>query len=238
MSQRQTRKKQEKERSRQDIKITFLSELEMNEPSTLTLDEYVVAAYEHQNEQEDVEQYRSPLWEFVRLLKAHPSLTNLSAELALTKVETIMDQWHQTEEDLWNPWFGNAGSSEDARIEFLTIWDSIRYLPGRTPLDNAIERAKRTSFVPELCPTDGYRRFITLAGCLQEVMGDRNIYLPCHKLTDYLGCKAMTISRYRQMAVHAGIIKIISPHKFSLTGMREATEFRFNFSMVSRKEKT
>src|SRR5262249_13207899 len=247
MSQRNTRSSQDKQgistssegkttwcRNKKIRTVTeiFQFELENNIQSSLPLKAYMAAAYEHQDNVL-VDGWKTPLWEFTRLVKAHPSLRSLSGDEALAQVEAVLETWSRPDEehDVWAFWFADSGNSEDAGMEFLHIWDAIRYLPGLTPLQNAIEMAKTWSFVPSVCPTEGYRRFVTLAGCLQEVMGDRNILLPCHKLAKVLGCEPITISRYCKLAIAAGILRVMAPHTFSSkAGNGTAREFRFDCS--------
>lgn len=106
----------------------------------------MIAAHRYQDAEAALrvygEQWHSPLWQFVRLLKAHPSLSRMSAGEALDAVEGIMERWRRSVAgDVWSCWFPDVGNAEDARTEFLVIWVEIRYLPGHTPLDNAVERA-------------------------------------------------------------------------------------------------
>ena len=51
--------------------------------------------------------------------------------------------------------------------------------------------------------------------------------LPSHKLAPMLGCKPMTISRYRQKAIRDGHLKITKEHAFRSAFKGEATEFTY-----------
>jgi hypothetical protein len=58
-------------------------------------------------------------------------------------------------------------------------------------------------------------------------MGDRSILLPVEKVAEVLGVSAMSISRYRQLAIRDGYLRTV--HKYS-RGKQLATESRFDVS--------
>jgi hypothetical protein len=123
-------------------------------------------------------------------------------------------------------------SAEDARIEFLSNWEKVRFPAGCSPLDAAMEQAKARPLTPPTEWTAGYGLFISLAGHLQAIQGDRPILLPCRKLGQkkYLGCAAITVSRYRDQAVRDGLLAVTREHSFIRGKVCEATEFRFDVS--------
>jgi hypothetical protein len=132
--------------------------------------------------------------------------------------------------DDWERWLDV--SREDAHAEFYGAWDQVRFLPGRMPLESALEYADRLPLelnaeTREGRP-EGYQRFISIAGWLQVGMGDRNILLPVEDLAEALGVQPMTVSRYRKWAEEDGFLKQVKGHVYKGKGRGgKATEFRF-----------
>jgi hypothetical protein len=130
--------------------------------------------------------------------------------------------------DAWEHYF--VLSKEDAQVEFMGCWEKVRFVPGWDPLDQAIEQAKKMQLIPPTDRTVGYQNFVSIAGWLQVTMGNRNIMLPCEKMSEHLNCTPMTISRYRRWAVEDGLVQMVKEHRFKSAGGGEATEFRFDTS--------
>ena len=169
------------------------------------------------------EAWQSPLWSFVRIVKGHPDLIGLRSKAALQAVERILKG--RLTGDAWMRHFHLE--REDAQVEFMGCWEKIRFVPGWDPLEQAVQRAKQMQLIPPTERTDGYVRFVSIAGWLQVTMGNRNIMLPCEKLSEYLQCKPMTISRYRRWAIEDELLTQVKEHRFKPGGGGEATEFRF-----------
>ncbi len=203
-----------------------------NARDSMTLDKYLDAACESNREsiegRDHGDPWQSPLFEFTWLAKGHPQMKNLTAGQALKRVENwLMRGRRGTREEAWIDKFsvGEIDNAEDARAEFFDVWGKIKFPPGCSPLETALELAKECRLVPPDCPTDSYADFISLAGHLQALRGPNMILLPCHKLGRLLGLSHMTIARYREWAVKDGHLRITRAHKF---GSHEATEFRFD----------
>lgn len=194
----------------------------------LPVGQFLVWAYRNRYDFEgETEEWQSPLFPFVRVVKGHPELIGLRSKTALEIVERTMRGWMgKAKGDPWDGYF--ELEKEDAQVEFMACWEKVRFVPGWEPLNQAIERAKKMQLVPRNERTDGYQNFVSIAGWLQVTMGDRNIMLPCEKLGEHLGCTPMTISRYRQWAVQDGLLSLVKGHRFKAGGGGEATEFRFN----------
>jgi hypothetical protein len=235
--------------SEKGSKEVFKAELEDGTPSTLSFADYLAHAaaeqWDHTEDRELEDGWESPLFYFVRLVKAHPDMAAKTAKQALRAVESVMRTWRHAIPpqgrylDDWAYWFETAEyhdyemSREVAHVEFLDVWDKVRVLPGHSPLDNALEQAKRKplNLLPEVRErrSDGYLDFVSVAGWLQVGVGDRNILLPVEELAGPLGVTPMTISRYRTWAVKDGYLWEVKPYKRPDQGKGgKATEYRFD----------
>lgn len=178
------------------------------------------------------DKFRTPLFEFVRYLRSIPALKDVSAAKALQIVEAWLSRkCYGSVDEAWLAQFALVGitSAEDARMEFLDLWDRIRFPRGSSPLQAALDLAGIFRLRPNHCGTEGYVRFISLAGNLQRLRGSDTILLPCREVGELLEVSAHTISRYRRRAIQHGQLRQVHPHFFS-DSSRAATEFRFDLS--------
>jgi len=222
-----------------DFRSVFLTELQSGRPSTLPIQLYVIGAYEHWLKCETPFK-RETLWDFVRCMTGHKELMDGTAMAAWKRVDAEVRKWRsasairtmgvsmQTFDD-WGYWFGIDRVA--AQAYFLKAWESVRYRPGHSPLDNAVAHAKKcgvtlSDSVRAKRPEE-YATFIAIAAWLQVAMGDTTILLPCQKVGDLMGMTKMTISIYRRWAVDDGYLVITKAHN---RGAGESTEFRFNLS--------
>lgn len=166
--------------------------------------------------------YRSPLWEFVREAKADSRLSCLGAFDAAEEVEQVIATWHADENEPGDVWERCFPDAEDAKSEFIDTWDRVKY--PRPELEMALIAARSTPLFPARYVSVKYAEFIGVAGHLQRRVGDRSIFLPCHKLADLLDVDPTTISRFRRMAIAAGLLEVVARHK---PGEGKADEFRF-----------
>jgi hypothetical protein len=216
----------------------FDTDLESGAPPRTPFDAYVWFASQYN--QEAVEDAReaaraeqgrgwfTDLWSFTRLIKGHPSMTGKSAIEAADSVQQIFLELDPYETDPWARWL--QSDSGDPRMEFVHTWGKIKYKPGYSPLNAAIEQEDQEPWNPPPqyeVPTEKYRRFLGIARQLQIIMGDRNIFLPCEKVAAAMGVDPMTISRYRRWAIKDRLLIVQREHKFRGKGAGEATEFRF-----------
>jgi hypothetical protein len=223
---------------------TFNDDLANYRPSTLSFADYAHHAMDAQNvEWRNLASWQSRIFYFIRLVKAHPEMGGVKAKAALRRVEDVLIKTMQRR--LTKEWECRCGwcacfyevHRDDAHAEFLDTWDKIRYLPGKGPLDNAIEHAARKPITlhAELAEKrpEGYSTFISIAGWLQVTMGERNILLPVEPLADLLQVEPMTISRYRKWAREDGFLREVVQAQFRGKGQPgRATEFRFDVARV------
>jgi hypothetical protein len=226
-------------RSRQEL---FQEELRSGLPSSLPFEAYLPLAvdeYERHEREDEQAGWTTPLFYFVRLIKAHPTAGKASVQAVLAEIERVMVGWRhglsrekRALHDAWLAWL--EVSREDAHAEFFGAWEKVRYLPGRSPLANALEQAERfPSFGlrPEVKAKrpPGYERFISLAGWLQVGMGNSYILLPVEEVAEVLEVKTATVSRYRRWAVEDGYLKEVEGYERPGKGHKgKATVFRFD----------
>jgi hypothetical protein len=219
----------------------FRADLEAGVPSTLSFQEYLLHAVREYRRH--VEEDAPPEWQvlfyFVRLVQAHPATAGQSGKQAFCEVCKVVREWLRYKggqvADGWQYWLGV--DYNDVETIFLDAWDKVRYVPGRSPLTNALERARRN---PVILPNeladkrpDVYPMFVSLAGWLQVVVGDQPIKLPVREVGELLRVLPMTVSRLRKFAVKDGFLKEIKPHRYAgRRGAGEATSFRFDVSRV------
>jgi len=200
--------------------------------------------------------YQTPLWEFTRAMKVHPQIDSCSSGNALARVEEVFDGWTKCAngpcalfssrrglksiDDVWLLLFREihlrrgvpaVPSAEDARVEFMNTLEAARFAAGADPLDCAFNLAQRSPL--ELpCGSnrgDGYAMFVSLAGWLQNIMGDRPIGLPCDAIGKLLAVTGTSVSRYRKWATESGFIRKVKDHAFGgKPGSGKATMFRFD----------
>jgi hypothetical protein len=158
--------------------------------------------------------WQSPLWEFMRLMKAHEDLARVTAASAFKKVDAALKKWVKKIPAGhcrcgWCAWLAEA-CRDDAEAEFFSGWEKVRYIAGMSPLQNAVEQADRNPLFisdekakerPEL-----YQRFVSIAGWLQVAMGDRAIMLPVIDVAKILGVQPRTVSTYRKWAIEDGFL--------------------------------
>lgn len=143
--------------------------------------------------------YRSPMWEFVRLCRAHPELARLSADDAFRKLGRI-------------PWEECFPDSDDPEIEFLTTWDKVRVPAGQDILVLAVGLARDVPLTLSNPISDKYSRLVSIAAHLQSLRPGDHIKLPVGRLGEILGVNDRTISFYIQRATKDGYLTRIARH--------------------------
>jgi len=216
--------------------------------------DFMLAAFKYHGEMSTGNAWRSELFHFVWFLRGHPEFTPLLRDhmAALRKVETTLKGWtqaarsqrkpmpHGDTKDHWNNWFGV--DTLNAQAEFADVWMKSRYLPGHSPLQQAVDANRRLRLI---LPDDvaamrplgeksersegDYEFFIGIAGHLQLAVGDQDIKLPCENLSKLMGVSKMTVSRYRRWAVDDKFMLLMKAHRYNpRRGAGDATEFRFD----------
>jgi hypothetical protein len=214
-----------------------LDELLKGRPiAKVPLDEFLSIVFDYNAEmfagQRYGDKYKSPLFEFGRLAKAHPHLFARSSSEALRQVEA----WQGRAGKTWLD-FDGINDAEDARAEFIDVWGIVKIVPGQSVIENALALADKRPLRLQNRRTITYARFISYAGWLQHLVGDLPILLPCHLLGKLFGVAHETIARFCKLGVRDGYLVKTKRHTFG-SAKKSAAEFRFDterFPELKRK---
>jgi len=203
---------------------------------SLPLEEYLKITIEfcrQLREEQSEDAWRSPLFNFARFCKAHPTIADLPDDEAMQLVEEVMSTYFDVPRgvDPWEYFFpegedGEILSGDDSRIDFMSSWASVRHVPFRDALHSAFRLAEQRPLVAPRRRAKLYDQFISLAVWLQRLRCEYVIYLPTRAIAELLDCDQRTVSRLRKLAVQDGLLRIVREHRFRSTGKSEATEFR------------
>jgi hypothetical protein len=200
--------------------------------------------------------WRTPQFEFVRRLKAHPALAELNAGEALEVVCAHL--WAAVKEkgdyasvvtELSEEFAGDSygqilyhfnptDCTEDALSDFLYSWEHVRFALGWGPLEAAHDAARHRKTVTLIDPKSRsryYGLFVSTAAHLQQQAGQRCIYLPTRRVSELFECNHVTIHRYRKWAEKDGFLRVTKAHRFKPGAVAEATEFHFDFSRLDKE---
>ena len=205
-------------------------------PTELPLAKYVQWAWrqndEHYEPPSTGKAFRTPMWEFVRLCAAHPALRKRSAPYAFQQVDRV--RLRDSDRSFpWEEWFPD---SDDPRMEFIATWDKVRIPAGADILALAVALADEKPLKPRLSIPEGYSRYVSIAGRLQELRGEDYINLPVERLGTILDVDPRTVSYYAAFARSYGLLeRIAKAHKPS----GQAAKYLFHcerFDMNSGEE--
>jgi hypothetical protein len=186
--------------------------------------------YAVEQERAHQEEWRSPLWEFTRLIKSW-SAEDTTALKAFAAVERAL-----AASGGWQGVF--AVTDEEAWTEFSSTWKKVRWRKAHPPIHQALLKAKAYPVTAPNAerrprPPPGYDGFISVVGWLQHTMGNERIYLPVPEIGAALKTDKRMISLWRQQAVEEGVLEIVAEHKFHPSGKGKATEFRVTEGFAS-----
>jgi hypothetical protein len=207
------------------------ADIDARRPPTLPLHDHIAAAVEwHARWQRAGDNQKwTPLWAFIRMLRGHPALHNLGERAACDLVEAVLTSWPDgIGNDAWGRWTGIA--AKDARMEFIHAWPLVKYAAGHGPPDAAKERAGASPLPvpPEHRDSDELVELLSIAGWLQVISGDRDIFLSCSVIGKLVGVIEMTAWRLRERAYLYGyFILKRRGQRGSGGGFRRGDELRF-----------
>lgn len=223
--------------------------------ASTSLNAYIAKAYRFQFDTQEREEWHTELFWFVWLIRGHRDMVPLhnQRDKAWNIVDNLVCAWslHRRgpkqdpppfgfvqSKDHWQEWFGMHGM--DARAEFADVWTKCRFTPGHAPLQQAFDAARQVRLLlPDeiraqrpVLPSaqrseQDYEFFVSVAGHLQVIVGDKPIKMPCVNVAALLGVSKMTVSRYRRWAEADGFLTKTRDHAFRSKGKGDATEFRF-----------
>jgi hypothetical protein len=155
------------------------------------------------------DKWKSRTWEFTRLCKTHPKLMALTADEAYNAIP-----WHVTQFD------------EEEQMQFLVEWNAVQHLPGVPILEWAASLAKSHPLLSTRKQFRSYNQFISVAGWLQNISRDKNIFLPTRKIAEILGLKShVQVATLCKLAVADGFLKVMEQHtEYRVTRYRFAVE--------------
>lgn len=183
--------------------------------------------------------WRTPCFQLVRILKTHHELGPMTAAKAIKKIEVEIRKWEANGiKDFWGQFFFSTRA--DAHMEIVDTWDKIKWLPGKSVMENALELAKRRPLridaetFEKRGNIQAYLDFTSLCGWLQATLGaDVPIAVPCREFGELLGLSPMTISRMRKWSVEDGHMTPHRAHEFhgAKNDKNAATQFLFRYDM-------
>jgi hypothetical protein len=179
-------------------------------PLELPLSEYFTWAAEQNDAayQNGGEAYRSPMWEFVRLMAAHPDLKGCGAVDAFDRVSNL--EVNQGERRLsWPELFPD---SDDPETEFLATWDKVRVPAGQDILIYAAGLARDKPIKLRRPISEKYSLFVSIAAHLQFLRPGQYINLPVVRLADILKVDLRTVSYYTHRAITDGFLARLAKH--------------------------
>jgi len=183
------------------------------------------------NLKEIIEGSQGDFFKFCRLLRAHfPEKT--TAEHVFDFLDPHLQRWGG-----WARYFardddGRPGveDSETALALMETYWRRIRFLPGKPPLQQALEKASAHplgTLRGKKRATPKYDRFVSVCGWLQTTVGDAPVYLPERKMAELLNTSPALVHAWLRWALEDGFLKCVMRYP---PGTRRANEYRFDTS--------
>lgn len=172
-------------------------------PIELPLPKFVEWAVERNQAHYDAQRKKglfvTPLFEFVRYLKAHPTLEKLTAMEAFEHLRAL-------------PWRDLFPESTDPQIEFLDAWDKVRVPGGQDILIYAAGLARDKPIRLRKSISEKYSQFVSIAAHLQSIRPGDYINLPVVRLADILKVDLRTVSYYTHRAMTDGFLTRLAKH--------------------------
>lgn len=181
----------------------------------------------------DVQGWRTPMFEFARFCKASPEVAAMSDLDAMSIIEKVLRQLNAADpnRDPWLDFFPDAGVSGEAQIDFQHSWRNVRYLPGHDMLAEAQRLAEEFPVYSSEVRGPLFQRFIDLSYHLQILQGTLAIFLPGRKLAPLLGCSHATVSHLVKAAIQDRLLEKTAPASFGPSG-RSAARYKFNLNAL------
>ena len=143
------------------------------------------------------------VFHFVRRLLALPG----AREAERSRLFLALKAFVNTLESVGYP-FGND-NMEEYCIDFLTLFDKVKYAEGEGPLEWAFKQAKVRHIVPESHLGPDYQIVADLAFYLQQVKGEEPILLPVQKISTLLGKTPRHVSNLIHLLVRNHLLVLV-----------------------------
>lgn len=170
------------------------------------------------------EEWRSPFWELVRVLKGHEALVELDGWRAWRAI-TRMISW---EEIAVIEGRVDSENEDDVSTAFMSAWDNCKYGIGDGFLRRALEQANRQPVMLRRERGRGFKRFVALALVVAEeaVRSGRDTFcVPQERWAELLGVARQTIATWTRWAAEDGIVTLVKEYSLK---ERQAGEFKLN----------
>jgi len=212
--------------SKISIEIEAQNEDEASWLTKLPLSAYLKTVHDMaEKKYEDNDTWHSPCYFFAWFAKGYPKIRDFPSYKAAQVVEREMRKWNA---DPWATLFDHY-DAEDARIDFMTSWDAIKYPAFLNPLDEALRLAVKNPLNPFSDRGKRYARLISITAQLHLMRrSEGSFFLGCRDAGKLLGCSHTIAASLLRFAVKDGFLKIIkaSP-EFKKSRRSEATEYKF-----------
>ena len=183
--------------------------------------------------------WRSPLWEFVRLVKGRREFAKLGGYDVARTLDIVLRRIATgcvaSGDDQWDYHFGNLDAVGDPRAEFIDSWDKVRTPANMDALCTAWQSATEFPLGPRREYSNKYCEFLSLAGHLQHARPDKEIALPVERIAAELKCDRKSVGMYLKFAIKEGLLARTS----ECVPLHRAAEYRFaieRFDWVSGKQ--
>jgi len=163
----------------------------------------------------------SELFVLARALKGHPFAREYGVASVLRHVIRYAAKRHGGPID-WVDF-----EDDDVEVQFHAAWERARFPMGADPVEIACSLAGEGALGTGVKRPGRYSQFLTIAACLQLMVGSRPIYLPGEKLATAMGCKQRTVSSWIAWSIDDAVVVKTKEHMFEARAQARAAEYVF-----------
>jgi len=143
------------------------------------------------------------VFQFVRRLLALPG----AREAEQSMLRLALDAFVRTLDSVGYP-FGKD-YMEEYYIDFITMFDKVKYAEGEGPLEWAFYQAKNRPIVPQPSLGSDYQTVAGLAFYLQQSVGEEPILLPVQKIATLIDKTARHVTNLIHLLVRNGFLVVV-----------------------------
>ena len=162
----------------------------------------------------DSENWRSPLFDFARWMKARPELPTDGLSAAVAVEQALAELAPDDCDDPWDYHFGGL-PTDDPRAEFIATWGRIRTPANMDALQVAAREAERLPLKLLRFYSTKHSKLISLAGHLQKPRLGQSIALPVERIAEVLNCNRKYVGEYLKFAMQEQLLSKVTecvPH--------------------------